>query len=981
MDTGPFPTAPSGGIVPPVPARDTGAWLAAEDMDAVAALVRAEALRLPGVAAPELRWWLDAFDRVLVCPLAASGVCGVPRCASSDHTGCFAPGGQLHREGDEAAMVLSSSWQPDREIGALLAFRTGPDFDPARLYAWVREIGGYVGNTLEKVRQNRAMQRLTQAERLQRALFAISDMSGSDMDMPMLLRGLHEIVGTLMYAENFFIALYDEKRDQVRVIYFADTADEEWSGDGMVESMDAIKYSLSWYLIREGRPLMGPTDLMQAKVSGPLRVIGPHSKDWLGVPMTAGGTVRGALVVQSYIDSVRYTEADQAVLSFVGSHILTALDRKQAHDDLEYRVGMRTRELTAEIAERRRAERMQQTLLDIVRLAQDADGTEAFCRELHGVVGRWMDNTNMYVVLLGEDGAHCPFSTGQGLPGLKGSAIAHVMRSGTPLLANMADAAGRERVEAMLHAGEIGYIPAGMVSWIGVPLVSHGRTLGGLAVYSYSDQVHYGPRDLELLTFISWQIASSLELQHATASLRQAYLELERRVEERTHELREQIAVRKQVEEKLKHEVLHDSLTGLPNRAYLREQLERALAQHGRKPDARFAVLFMDLNRFKVINDSAGHLVGDALLVEVARRFAACVRAGDMVARLGGDEFAVLMQDFEPPDAPIRLAQRLDQPLREPMHLHGKELFTSVSVGIVANGGRYADTDSLLRDADIAMYRAKGNDREHFELFDEDLHQQALDLLETEGELRRAILQREFEPYFQPIVRLRDRAVVGYEALVRWHHPQRGVLAPAAFLDVAEAGGMLEALDWQVYEKTCQSIPRLVLPGQYVNINVSPRHFRSGDIDARLLALLEAHGVSTAQIRVEVTEGTLMENPAQVADILERLRRAGVMTALDDFGSGYSSLGYLHRLHLHTVKIDRSFVTGLAAEGGDVASAAVARAILMLAHTLELDVVAEGIETEVQREALIALGCRLGQGFLFARPQPLEVIVAARSQG
>jgi diguanylate cyclase (GGDEF)-like protein len=981
MDTGPFPHAPSGGPAAPVPGRNTDAWLAAEDMHAIAALVRSEAACLPGVEAPELRWWMDAFDRELVCPLAASGICGVPRCASNDHTGCFAAGGQLHRDGDEAALVLSSSWQPDREIGALLVFRTGRDFDAAPLLAWVREIGAYVGNTLEKVRQQRAMQRLTQAERLQRALFAISDMAGSDMDMPMLLRGLHEIVGTLMYAENFLIALYDEKDDGIRIIYFVDTAEEEWAGIGVAEPMDSIKYSLTWYILREGRPLMGPTEGLHEKVSGPLRVIGPHSKDWLGVPMTAGGTVRGALVVQSYIDSVRYTEADQAVLSFVGSHILTALDRKKAHDDLEYRVDLRTRELTAEIAERRRAERMQETLLDIVRLAQDAAGTEAFCRALHDVVGRWMDNTNMYVVLHEEGGEEYPFSTGRVLPRLEGSAIEYVMRSGMPLLASTADAAGRERMEGMLHAGEIDYIPEGLVSWIGVPLVSHGRTLGGLAVYSYSDEVHYGPRDLELLTFISWQIASSLELQHATTSLWQAYAELERRVEERTRELREQIAVREQVEEKLKHEVLHDSLTGLPNRAYLREQLERALAQHGRKPDARFAVLFMDLNRFKVINDSAGHLVGDALLVEVAQRFAACVRAGDMVARLGGDEFAVLMQDFEPPDAPVRLAQRLIDSLREPMHLHGKELFTSVSVGIVANGGRYGDADSLLRDADIAMYRAKANDREHFELFDEDLHQHALDLLETEGELRRAIAQREFEPYFQPIVRLQDRAVVGYEALVRWHHPLRGVLTPAAFLDVAEAGGMLEALDWQVYEKTCQSIPRLVLPGQYVNINVSPRHFRSGDIDVRLLALLQLHDVSTSQIRVEVTEGTLMENPAQVADILERLRKAGIMTALDDFGSGYSSLGYLHRLHLHTVKIDRSFVTGLAVEGGDVASAAVARAILMLAHTLELDVVAEGIETEVQREALIALGCRLGQGFLFARPQPLEVIVAARSQG
>jgi EAL domain-containing protein (putative c-di-GMP-specific phosphodiesterase class I) len=275
------------------------------------------------------------------------------------------------------------------------------------------------------------------------------------------------------------------------------------------------------------------------------------------------------------------------------------------------------------------------------------------------------------------------------------------------------------------------------------------------------------------------------------------------------------------------------------------------------------------------------------------------------------------------------------------------------------------------------MYRAKANSHQCFELFDERLHQEALQLLDLEGELRRAIAREEFEPYFQPIVRLDDASVIGYEALLRWNHPERGVLAPGAFLRVAEANGSLDAIDWQMYERSCALIPVLLRPGEYVNLNFPPLHFRSPDMDTRLLELLHSSGVLPEQVRIEVTEGALMDNPEQVSEILDRLRQAGVMTALDDFGTGYSSLSYLHRFQLHTLKIDRSFVIDLVPGGGG-GGAAVVRAIIALSQSLGLEVVAEGIETEVQREALQAMGCQFGQGYLFARPMPLAKIIASR---
>jgi EAL domain-containing protein (putative c-di-GMP-specific phosphodiesterase class I) len=345
-----------------------------------------------------------------------------------------------------------------------------------------------------------------------------------------------------------------------------------------------------------------------------------------------------------------------------------------------------------------------------------------------------------------------------------------------------------------------------------------------------------------------------------------------------------------------------------------------------------------------------------------------------MVAREGGDEIDILIEEENViHDTEIKVAQRIIEDLQEPVLVEGRELFTSVSIGIAISAPEYRMAEEMLRDADIAMYRAKSSDTQRFEIFNESLHLEAIRALEIEGDLHRAIARQEFEPYFQQIVRLDTGAVVGFESLLRWNHPERGVLTPDAFLAIAEASGSLEAIDWQMFDLTCAAVSRLVRPGQYVNLNFSPRHFRDKHMDQRLLSLLREHGVSPSQVRIEVTEGTLIDNADQVAEIIDRLYQAGVLTSLDDFGTGYSSLGYLHRFHLHAVKIDRSFVTPLKPGGGG-ASEAVVRAIMALAKSQGLDVIAEGVETVIQRDALLALGCLTGQGWLYSKPMPLSAM-------
>ncbi len=846
----------------------------------------------------------------------------------------------------------------------------------------LKAAGARACELLEMQRLQASLARLAQAEQLQHALFAIADMAGSDRDMPSLLRGLHGIVAGLMYAENFYIALYDRQRDCLRFIYFIDTDTDADSGPQPDEDVPlaALEHGLTWYVIRDRKPLMGSHERIAEQVSGPMRPRGADSLDWLGVPMVRDGEVRGALVVQNYRYGDCYHDTDLAVLAFVAEHVLTALERKQVQEDLEQRVADRTRELAQansglhkQVLERLRAEHLQATLYRIAALANTDESSERFYRHIHHAVGELINVENFYIGLLSEDGTQLEFpysvdardSRRSSRPLGRGFSE-YVIRHGKALLAGAAEA------EALVAAGELAKPSAAPAHcWLGVPLAGASGVMGVMAVQSYRDDLTYDAGDAELLTFVSYQIASSLQRRHSAESLRRLNADLEDRVVERTRELSEQIEVREQVEAKLKHQVMHDPLSGLPNRLYLRDRIERALAGVRRNGERRFALLYLDIDRFKLFNDSLGHLAGDEVLREVSRRLAECIREPDVVARLSGDEFAILLEDSPVPQTACKVAQRIQAAMQRPMQIAGRELQTSASIGIAIGDQRYQSTDALLHDADVALYRAKSAGRQRFVLFDDSLQREAMDVLGLENELRAGLVQGEFLPYFQPLVRLADRSIVGYEALIRWQHPQRGLLVPADFLQVAEDSGLIEAIDWQMYRLACSAGSALVREGGFITLNISARHFQNADFDERLLRLTAETGMDPARLRIEVTEGTLLGDPDAVAQILDRLRASCVEAALDDFGTGYSSLGYVQRFPLKMIKIDRSFVDPLGRDPSQ-RSSAIVTAILALARSLGLEVVAEGIETEAQRQALIGMGCVYGQGFLFEHPQLAE---------
>jgi diguanylate cyclase (GGDEF)-like protein len=381
----------------------------------------------------------------------------------------------------------------------------------------------------------------------------------------------------------------------------------------------------------------------------------------------------------------------------------------------------------------------------------------------------------------------------------------------------------------------------------------------------------------------------------------------------------------------------------------------------------------MDLDRYKVINDSVGHQLGDEQLQQVGNRIRACLKVEDVVARLGGDEFCVLLEGVNDAARACRIAERIISDLNAPFRLAARELFTSTSIGITLAAEHYRHPEELLRDADSAMYRAKAGGRHRYVLFDDDLRKQAVSLLEVENDLRRGLIRNEFVPYYQPIVDLESGSVVGYEALMRWRHPQRGVLLPGEFLNVAEDTGISETIDWQIFTQVCRDANALAGSNDaFVAINLSARHFSNPRFDQRLLGLLTEYAVVPSRLHVEVTERALLENTPAVKRTLQAFRGAGISISLDDFGTGYSSLSYLHQYPLQTLKIDRSFVANLneSAEGN---SDAVIRAILAMAETLSIQVIAEGVETPMQRDLLRKLGCRHVQGFLYAKAQPVDV--------
>ncbi len=819
---------------------------------------------------------------------------------------------------------------------------------------------------------------LARAQITQRVLYEIIYLASSTRDRSVFLVGIHRLLASLIDAENFYLALYDPHTGRIDYPYYVDIIDTQALQSENHEYLDPERLSLTSQVLTSGQPLLiDSAGILAAQAAGRFHCVGDLPEFWMGAPLkNASDEVFGMLAMQVYDVSRLYSAEDRALFLVVVRHVAMALDRMLHRADLEETVMRRTLELSAlndalrqEVLDRERAEHLQSALFQITELSSRPGDMAELFQSLHGIVGELLFAQNFYIALFDdatqevtfpyyadERETRCPPAR-RGCRGL----TEYVIRQRHPCRVDFAE------VDRLTACGEIDPPNAAVRShsWLGIPLFDGDVVRGVLAVQSYTAQVSYTQRDQELLTFVSRHIDTALSRRSAAEAIHAANLMLEARVQNRTRELDHANA-------KLQHENSHDALTGLPNRTYLQQRLNLAWTRFGSE-GGHLAVMFIDLDRFKMVNDSLGHHFGDLLLMQAAQRLRGCLRDSDLLARLGGDEFAVLAPEA-PLEAVVEIAEQILVAFDRPFFINGHEVFSSCSIGIVSADSQFHhEPADLLRDADTAMYRVKSGGRDSYAVFNQELRREVSDQVEREGALRNALKRTdELLPYFQPIVSLETGELLALEALVRWHQPGGRVIVPGEFLPDFEGLRLIGRLDLYMLG----SVAAILAHPEHahwpaVHINCSSYSMTRPEFAGDVLALLAQYGVAPSRICLELTEGALVAEPAIARQTMQQLADNGMSVVLDDFGTGFSSLSYVHQYRFSGLKIDKSFILELTSSAR---SRAIVRAIVRMAQSLDLSVVAEGVEDQETLELLREMGAGQAQGYYFAKPMGLAAV-------
>ncbi|MEA3092066.1 MAG: hypothetical protein QOJ04_3408 [Caballeronia sp.] len=820
---------------------------------------------------------------------------------------------------------------------------------------------------------------LARAQNTQRVLYEIAYLASSVRERSAFLLGVHQQLATLIDAENFYLALYDAPSGRITYPYYVDVIDTCALECTMYDTLDPSRLSLTGQVLTTGQPmLIDSAGIRAAEQESRFFCVGDCPEFWMGAPLkNASDEVFGMIAMQVYDVSRIYSVEDRALFLVVARHVAMALDRILHRDDLEETVSRRTAELSElnhalrqEIAERKRAEHLQGALFQIAELSSRHGDMMEFFQSLHGIVGELLYAQNFYIALVDSttETVSFPYYVDELLnehptPRRNRRGLTeYVIGQRRPCLIDLAEATRLVDSGEIERSGE----SIKLRSWLGIPLFDGDVVRGVLAVQSYSARVRYSLRDQELLTFVSRHIDTALSRRSAAEALHAANHELEERVQNRTRELDLANA-------RLQHENSHDALTGLPNRSHLLQRLSEAWLDHHGEGE-QLAVMFIDLDRFKVVNDSLGHHFGDLLLIQAAARLRSCLRDDDLLARLGGDEFAVLSPGA-PLDTAVAIAERILAAFDLPFHIDDHVVFSSCSIGIVSPDSQFhSEPADLLRDADTAMYRVKNGGRDSFVVFNHALRREVSDQVEREGALRNALKRDdELVPYFQPIVCVNSGQLVALEALIRWRQPDGRVITPGEFLPAVEGLRLIGRLD--LYMLTRVAV--ILAQPQHadwppVHVNCSSYSMTRPEFADDVLALLSRHGVAPSRICLELTEGALVAEPDLARRSMQRLADHGMSVVLDDFGAGFSSLSYVHQYRFSGLKIDQSFIFELTTSPR---SRAIVRAIVRMAESLDLTLVAEGVEDPATLAVLREMGAAQAQGYYFAQPMPLEELL------
>lgn len=836
-------------------------------------------------------------------------------------------------------------------------------------------------------------QKYKRSESIQKSLFDISELASSINELSSLYPAIHDIVGGFMSAQNFFVAFYEEEKEIIDFVYFVDEFDEQVLSQ---VSADDLKNSLTGYILRTGNHLFLTQETYKQQTSNiSTKDLGANPVDWIGVPLKRGSQVIGAMVVQSYDESIRYSQADLEILLFVSQHIVNCVDRVKSRELTEKTIRQRTKqlrqindELQEEISERQKVESLQQALFEISELSASVEGNmDDFYTAIHDTLSRLIGAPNCYVATIdyGNQTLHFPYYKDQVQSQIEPRPMGlglteYVIRHGRAELIDTTNVQQlHETNELSLMVAE--NIHQQMNSWIGSPLIIEGEICGVIAVQSYGKEKQYDLKDLEFLRFVSHHIAVALGRKQSSDAIQAYNQRLAEEVKERTEELnstnlflQKQIEERLQAQQQLEHDAQHDSLTGLANRVLFNSRLELALASKQRYTNSNFAVIFIDLDRFKQINDSLGHMAGDQFLKEVASRISSCIRGHDLLARLGGDEFVVLFDNYDSPTDVQEISARIISSVAQPFNIDNKDMYSGASIGIAYIESGYQTADEVLRDADAAMYQAKSLGRGRYIVFDKTMRDKLLEEMEIESEFRKILKAKAFESYSQPVVNLTTQEQIYQECYLRWEHPNIGKIKRDQYWQIAEQCGLTVEMDKFMLTKACEILQDWQLNGDDDNkkiaINLSIHHLTQTSLAKQLIEQVEEAGVDPKKLVIEFDENALNRRSQFFLPTIKILKRAGITLVLDNFGSGLASLSYLYSYPFDYVKVDHYFVKTLPRSERNLK---LIQSVLSISGHLKFKLIAEGIDTHEQYQALEDAGCEFGQGKYLQKAQKIEL--------
>jgi diguanylate cyclase (GGDEF)-like protein len=830
------------------------------------------------------------------------------------------------------------------------------------------------------------------SESIQKSLLDISELASSINELSSLYPAIHDIIGDLMPAQNFFVAFYEEE-EIIDFVYFVDEFDEQVISQ---VSADDLKNSLTGYILRTGHHLFLTQETYQQQLADiSVKDLGADPVDWIGIPLKRGTQVIGAMVVQSYDESIRYNREDLEILLFVSQHIVNCVDRVKSRELTEKTIRQRTKqlrkmneELQEEISERQKIESLQQALFEISELSASVEGDmHDFYAAIHDTLSRLIGAPNCYVAILDKENQMLSFpyyidevsSAVESRPMSLG-VTEYIIRHGSAELIDY------NRVQQLCDDNELSsYVAKNMRiklnSLIGSPLIIDGEICGVIAVQSYSKEKEYNFKDLEFLRFVSHHIAVALSRKQSSDAIKAYNQKLAEEVKERTEELnstnlflQKQIEERLQAQQQLEHDAQHDSLTGLANRVLFNSRLELALASKQRYVESNFAVIFIDLDRFKQINDSLGHMAGDLFLKEVSVRISSCIRGHDLLARLGGDEFVVLFDNYESPNDVEEISARIISSIAKPFNIENKDMYSGASIGIAYIESGYQTADEVLRDADAAMYQAKSLGRGRYIVFDKTMRDKLLEELEIESEFRKILKAEAFESYSQPIINLATQEQIYQECYVRWEHSSIGKIKRDQYWQIAEQCGLTVEMDKFMLTKACEILKGWQLneadADKQIAINLSIHHLTQTSLAKQLIEQVKDAGVDPKQLVIEFDENALNRRSQFFLPAIKILKRAGITLVLDNFGSGLASLSYLYSYPFDYVKIDHYFVKTLPRSERNLK---LIQSVLSISSHLKFKLIASGINTQEQYQALMDAGCELGQGKFLKPAAKIEV--------